>query len=686
MNISFVYPSFLFALSLLAIPVIVHLFDFRRFRKILFTNVGFLKELKEETTSSSRLKHLLVLLSRLLAVFFLVLAFSQPYIPAAGGAKLAASRVVSIYIDNSFSMDAVSREGTLLDVARTKAAEIASGFRPSDKFQLVTNNFDAAHQRLISREEFLSMLQDIKPAPYSRKISEILKRQKELLHTGISDERMGFLISDFQEKMVDPEQITADTTVDTYLLPLEAESVSNAFVDSVWLLSPVVKTGEPCQFMARIRNAGELDLESVPVSLFIDDVRRSVATATIPAGAYADIPLAFTPDKSGWLKGQVVISDNPITFDDTYYISLEVAEQLHVLCIRDKSENRYLKALFGEDPFFSYTDIGMYNIDYAQLQYQDLVVLSELPEYSSGLLSALKSYVDNGGSLVLIPDSVSGPVPPNTLLTELGLGTLSAMTESDEKTISLALEDPLFEGVFSETARQGQETDLPSVKRYYPENSVSSGAREVLMKLRSGASLLSRSSAGKGNVYVFAVPLSGTSTNLARHAVFVPVMYRIALLSRHHGPLAFRIGTDDQVTVSDVKLSGEPVFHLVKPGTGFDIIPSYRMFGNSVSIGMAGQVEEAGNYDLMLDNNKLAIVSYNYNRDESVMKFYSGDQLSSMAEVKHLNKIKTFDAGMAGIAASVTTMTSGIPLWKYCVILALVFLSVEVLLLKFMKG
>ena len=62
------YPAFLLALAALAIPIIIHLFHFRRFKKVYFTNVRFLKEVKEETSNRSRLRNLLVLLMRLLAL------------------------------------------------------------------------------------------------------------------------------------------------------------------------------------------------------------------------------------------------------------------------------------------------------------------------------------------------------------------------------------------------------------------------------------------------------------------------------------------------------------------------------------------------------------------------------------------------------------------------------------------
>ena len=77
----FLYPTFLYALLALAIPIIIHLFFFRRFKKVYFTNVRFLKEIKEETSARQRLKNLLVLLMRLLAMAALVLAFAQPFLP-----------------------------------------------------------------------------------------------------------------------------------------------------------------------------------------------------------------------------------------------------------------------------------------------------------------------------------------------------------------------------------------------------------------------------------------------------------------------------------------------------------------------------------------------------------------------------------------------------------------------------
>ena len=52
----FLYPAFLFALVTLAIPVIIHLFNFRRYQKVYFSNVQFLKEVQEQQASRRNLK------------------------------------------------------------------------------------------------------------------------------------------------------------------------------------------------------------------------------------------------------------------------------------------------------------------------------------------------------------------------------------------------------------------------------------------------------------------------------------------------------------------------------------------------------------------------------------------------------------------------------------------------------
>jgi len=231
----FVNPLFLLGLLAISIPVIIHLFNFRKFRKVYFTNVKFIEELRQQTQKHSQLKHLLVLLMRILAFVSLVLAFAQPYIPLNKNAnKKEAQNTVSVFIDNSFSMEAASSDGTLLDLARQKAGEITAAYKSSDRFQLLTGDFEGKHQRFVSREEFVEMLDEVEISPVTRPLSEVVKRQSDLFTEQAQTNHTAFLVYDFQKGITDFGNMSADSSVQVVAIPLEASGRNNLYIDTIW--------------------------------------------------------------------------------------------------------------------------------------------------------------------------------------------------------------------------------------------------------------------------------------------------------------------------------------------------------------------------------------------------------------------------------------------------------------------
>jgi len=254
---SFIYPSFLFALSAIAIPIIIHLFNFRKFKTVYFSNVRFLKEVQQETQAKSKLKHLLVLAARILAITFLVLAFAQPFIPAENKNIIAGDIAISIFIDNSFSMDAINKNGTLLDDAKKKALEIVSSYKPTDRFQLLTNDFEGRHQRLVNKEEFAELIDEIKISPNTKSISEITSRQMDVLNQSENKNKTIFILSDFQKSIVNINQINKDTAIQINFIPLTATEKSNVYIDTCWFESPVRQLNQIEKLHIRIKNNSE---------------------------------------------------------------------------------------------------------------------------------------------------------------------------------------------------------------------------------------------------------------------------------------------------------------------------------------------------------------------------------------------------------------------------------------------
>eukprot|EP01035_Chromulina_nebulosa_P040429 gene40429-54675_t len=344
---SWLYPLFFAALASIAIPIVIHLFNFRRFKRIYFTNVALLQEVQQETRSRRNLKHILVLMARIFAIVFIVLAFVQPFIPATSGAARQGVSAVSVYVDNSFSMSSVGNEGELFQAAKNKARDIANAYSSTDLFQLLTADFEGKHQRLVNREEFLRMIDELQVSPASRKLSEIIARQKEALNKDPMANKTAYVLSDFQQNMVDVEAVNTDTTILTELVKLEGNPKANLSVDSAWLLTPYVQANQTAQLMVRVKNFGD-EQENIPLTLKINNIQKGLANFSIGKNEAKDIELSFTATTSGWQNAELAVMDDPITFDDKLFFAFEVKQEINILAISPEGPSKFIGAVYGK--------------------------------------------------------------------------------------------------------------------------------------------------------------------------------------------------------------------------------------------------------------------------------------------------------------------------------------------------
>lgn len=683
--IRFLTPNFLYALSLLTIPVIIHLFNFRRFKRVVFTNVRFLQELKEETTRVSKLKHLLVLLCRFLAVLFLVFAFAQPIIPIGKAGIQTAQKNVSVFIDNSFSMEGVTKDGSLLEVAKKKATEIVNAYPPTTRFQLLTNDFKSVHQRLITKDEFIDELSRVKISPISRNLSDVVERQKEAFSQQQYDAKDLFLISDFQSTIANIDQIKADSLVHVNVVALPVQATANAFIDTCSLSSPVVLLNKPSELNVVISNGGEEDLDNIPIKLSIDGAQRAVTTVSVPAGKSVSSLISFTVTVPGWQKLEVSIIDQPITFDDTYYLSFEVKQELNVLSLDGHNGGPYLKALFGQDPFFKFNQVQVSQVDYSILQKQDLVILNELPSLSTGLNTELIKYLGKGGSIIWFPDSSADLSGYNQFLQQIGGETFTGIEATNDKVENIDLKNQIFSDIFEKNQRSATNIDYPITAKHFVFSSNTKSSRQVLMSLQSGASFLSEYSKDKGKVFLFAVPLTPGFSNLARHAIVVPMLYKIALSSMNSPSMMSVIGGETSIEIDANEPGGEELFHLINSASKIDLIPMHRVLPSGIAISANDQIPIAGHYNLMISEKNIATLSFNYNRKESMMQFLDEASLQEKGKAARLNGLNYYKPTSANLTKTLNQLAEGISLWKYCIILVLLFLLAETLILRYWK-
>lgn len=673
---NFLYPGFLFALISVAIPVIIHLFNFRKFKKIYFSNVQLLKEVEQQNSSKEKLKNLLILASRILAIIFLVLAFAQPYIPEHNQKTTALNNVVSIYIDNSYSMEAINKDGNLLDEAKRRAKELVKGFGINDRFQLLTNDFEGKHQRLLNEEAFLKALDDVKISAANRNPQQILNRQGNIL-TGAGN-KYSFLISDFQKNISTTNKLQTKADIQYSFLKLNANTQPNVAVDSVWVLSPNHQPGANEHLVVQLKNYSEEEAKNVPLKLSINNQQKGLGAVTIPGGKTVKDTLNFSGLAAGWQKGMVTIKDFPVTFDDTLSFSFKVDQNFPVLTINGSNAGNYIKALFAADAYYKLTENAESNVNYSNFANFGLIVLNGLKSPSTGLAQQLKTYLNAGGTVVLFPDLDADIQAYNSFLSALALPTIQALNTTGTKVDRIDLQNPIFKTVFEEIPKN---LDLPSVSRYYSFIEKNSSNKEDIMSLPGRKSFFSKYGVGNGQVFLSASGLNTNDGNLARHPVFVPLIYRLALSGGNETPLYYNLGNDNALASKKITLGKNQTLKIT--ADHFEAIPEIRQADGKTLIYTADQIKNAGFYNLNLADSLLAVYSFNSGRTESDMHYLSKAELAQLAGKSNL---KIFDTDKDAVKLIAGANKIGQTLWKLCLILSLIFIAAEILLIRFFNN
>lgn len=675
---SFLYPAFLWAIAAVGVPVIIHLFNFRRYKKVLFTNVRFLQELKEETQSKQKLKHLLVLALRCLAIISLVLAFAQPYFKKQQTALQAGDNLVSVYIDNSFSMGAQGTEGELLEQAKDKARSIAKSFRSSDLFQILTNDFEGRHQRLVSKEEFLKLVDEVKLSPLRHTCTEVVNRQKECLSHAKGNRQL-FWLSDFQKNSTDLDAMASDSSLHIQAYALQPDEPQNVYIDSCWFETPYIALNQNTQLRVSIRNASDKDIENGSVTLKINNAQKALAAFSVARNATVQAEINFNASATGWIAGEVSINDHPITFDDRLFFCFYVDEHIPVLCINAAASNTFITTVYESNPYFKLNQVSYKNINYDDLKNYKFIVLNEVDEVSTGMQQQLRQYIEGGGNLLIIPSSSAGNVSAgfNSFLQSLHLNTLEGKDMAKTAVQEINTQHEVFRDVFE---KEQKNMDLPEVFAHYAFSKNIVPNRDVLMALKNGDPFLCRYTLGEGSAYLCASAFDTKWSELTRHALFVPLMYKLALIGNRQLPLYSTIGRESEAPLKKPVKGGEEV--LVLKSESKEMIPEIVNRVGSPAL-YTDALDHDGIYRLTprsQPDTLLQLFAFNYNRSESDMQYLRDEVLSktlSAHNITFLNDISSLpEKAIAG-----STLHN--ELWKWFVVLTLLFLLGEILILRY---
>lgn len=671
----FIYPEFLYAFFLLAIPIIIHLFNFKRFKTLYFPDVSFLKEIKQRSQATSRIRHILVLLSRLLLLSCLILAFAQPFWKDNGDVQLQGKVGVQIYLDNSFSMQSQAKQGILFDEAKQRVYTIINSYSLSDQFQIISNSFEADANHWLNQEAAIERIQTIEIDNGSKSLSEIMNRLDEVDQNGI-DQLDIFLISDFQQSNFDLELIDS-LPIGLNLVVLDGANNENISLQNLQFEKPFHLPEQIEQLEAQIIRHGPSDKLKIPVKLYIENQLKVPLTLEFARDDTINTKLSFQSGVNDFQKGQMTIKDYPITFDDTVYFNYELKSKIKILHLYQKEANRYVSALFSEDSLYEYSAITPNEINYTELNKTSFIIIDELSTLSSGTLSAFENFIKMGGDILFIPPNKAVDPALNEFFRKLNSSQYLDFQTEKAQVGEINNASFLFKDVFDGIPKN---MDLPTVDSYWITSQSTNSLREDLLVFKNGLPLLKKHTIQKGNIYLFTSPLSNEQNTFCRHALFVPTLYNLALYSQERKPLYFYLD-EFSIQLEDIEANESPI-HLI--GAGLDLIPQQEYNNGNLVIRLNNSLKKAGHYALQRNNELLGYLSLNYSRSESDFRLMTEEEIQEFALERNL-KLNTYAEEAESLNQAIRNSHQGHPLWKYFIILALLFMGIEIALLRILK-
>ncbi|MHA2254280.1 MAG: BatA domain-containing protein, partial [Candidatus Kariarchaeaceae archaeon] len=549
---SFLYPSFLIGLLALTIPIIVHLFNFRKAKRIYFSNNRFLLNVKQASSSKLKLKHYLILAARLLFVFFLVMAFAQPFIPPPEENLGSGSAV--IYLDNSYSMSGkVDDNISGFDAGLKYLQDILALYPSVTDYKVITNDFAPFSNTFKSVDEIDDLITEMEMTGISREIKDVYNRM--ISGDTYKNQDDLFIISDFQRSTFgDPNQIDIDSISRFYIVPVKLEATSNVMVDSLFLDNPFLVQSEKNTLNVILRNLGETDMDGLLLKLLVNGVQTSSAVVNIPAGGKETLEIDLSSKLEPVNLCQISIEDYPVTFDNDFYFVLELSNRISVVEIKSTDSLTVIQKVYANESLFNFQSFHVRNVDYSVLRSADLVVLNEVDELENVISQVLSDYYSDGGSIMIIPSPMMQAVSYHYIMP--GLTVIPFSTENRPRLELPDMNNPFFADIFESVS---EDFNMPEAVQV-----VRSGAGiRKLLSFRNGESFLTFRE-GNGRIYLISTPLKDQYTDFHRHAVFVPVMYRMGIVSKKDfNQLYFSIGQNQIVLTLD-SINREELIRLKK--------------------------------------------------------------------------------------------------------------------------
>lgn len=665
-----IFPNMLFALGLIAIPVIIHLIQLRKHKKIVISDLRFIKAIIELQNKSKIVKNYWILLSRILGISLLVFVFAQPYFNTSNQPINQFSKN-AIYIDNSWSMQNIHEQGDLLEFARQNARNIISSANDGDLFQIISSENNAKFERWVNKKTALQWIDEIKIQDNRNNIVSIINKINhsfEGQYNSFSEK--AFILSDFSKNILDTLGLNTIQNINYSFVPLFANSFNNVFIDSVYSSTAFIKPNQAFSIICKCQNFSSNAITDLPVRLYLDNELKSQTTLNTSKNTSADLSFELILNDTFWHEGLIQLKDHPITFDDQFYFTCKAKSNLNVLLVQDQQIQSPFALAISTEPFLKLNNAESNHFQEVNLKNKELVILEENEDLNINIIQPLINFVENGGNVIFIPNqAIKNNSTSLEFLKRIGL-RYDGNGAGPLKIESINTKSQLFSNVFEKNPSHSIAT---TIDKYYYINPLSSQATPIII-LENKQPLVYQSKIGKGKVFTLALSTSDKQNNFKNSALFVPMILNAVLNKNGFERLYYTLDFPNKIELP-ISIKGSE-FNLEKNKQNWFI--QIQKQANNNCIDIQGLQLLAGNYSLKdLEKNEMAKIALNNSRVDSKSILTIESDLEKIAASKN---IKIIEPAQLLNKSHSSQSTSSFNLWRWFLIGAIIMFLLEMFL------
>ncbi len=686
---TFLNPAILFGLIATAIPVLLHLLNLRKLKKVEFSTLSFLKEMQKNKIRKIKFKQWLLLALRILIIIFIVTSFARPTIKgfAIGGTTSSAKTTAIFVLDNTISMSVVDEKGSYFNSAKQTIKNLINEFQEGDALYLLTseNINDDEINPVSNISEFIKQVDAVELSDASFAINSAITKAAQLLDNSENFNKEIYLLSDFQKsRLTNPgEQVSnlgeiLNENVKLYKFDFSGKTIFNLGIDSIKIQNQIFEKNKPINFTAFVKNYGEQPVNNFIASLFINGERSAQQSINIKNGEAIPVDFETVLRNEGLIEISIELEDDDILQDNGKYLSFYIPEKISVgLFTTNISGQNFIELAItaASKENIEITKRELSRISGTELSNFDVLIIEGETNQQN-----FKNYILSGGGALIIPSENSQLNDFNQMIKDLSIPQAQNIISGNENNAAVFdivdFQHPIFLNLFEENSKK--QIESPEIYKYF--KIPTQGIGKSIISLIDRSSFFSEYKSGSGKILLINSAINFDWNNFALKAIFAPLITKSVyyLSSKENRVKDFIAGENAIVNSGNSNL---PQVKIVKPN-GIEEIAEVQ--GRSGFLNYENS-NIAGNYKVFSGETLTDYFSVNVNPLESdVQKLSRSDFENYLQQVNFKGNLIELNAD-ENFSEEIRQARFGSELWRLFLIIALILALLEMIISRSAK-